>query len=393
MFKYKTRTETINGCKFYEQDILLFDYLYSGDCVVEFVVDYNSPGFGLFLAKESNIDIVDSEDIYIFKLGDENEYQIINKQLLKQVYLRDEYILPGSDIRFPAKDLKLVFKFIDNCKIEAFVINKISSGEELETMLFEYEIPYFIDKYKIGVYSNSGNTLKHATIKSEAPSNWISNIVNGNGGRISWIKNGFKIENCEHDCEVECQNIKLDPGKYYFDYKCNNQDMKCYIYLSEFENTNDRRPTERILQTRIDDAKNILNYSNNSFELKEESLINIRFKGKEGTVENIAIKRKKLDSFVETDYSTTVREASYINLNINNIKKVEMEAEIISFPLNEVDEEIDYSLFSSGNNNIDKHDFEYHDYTKILNYGIDVENGIVSINSDTTDKLKEEIQN
>lgn len=390
MFEYKTRTETMNGCKFYEQDVLLFNYSYSGDCIVEFVVDYNSPGFGLFLAKDSGGDISESEDVYIFKLGLDNEYQIINKQLLEQVSLRDEFIMPGVDMSIPAKDINLVFKIIDGCIIEAYVVNKINE-ELVETLLFEYEIPYVIENYKIGVYSNKGNVLKKSIIKSEAPNNWISNIFNSSGGRINWIKNGFEIENCEYDCEVESQNIKLEAGKYYFDFKCSNDDIKYYVYMSEIVSTEDKRPLETIISTKIDEQKNILDYKDNSFILEEDGFINIRFKGKEGVVEDIAIKRKKTDSFVETDYNDTVKKASYITINLKNINKIEISAEIMQFPLNDFGEEDDYSIFESENKILDKHDFSYNDYANKTDYVVDVKNGTVSINGIESEKLRKEL--
>ena len=79
-------------------------------------------------------------------------------------------------------------------------------------------MPYEILNYKLG-FILMRNTLKFAAIKTDAPSNWISNVFNGNGGRINWITNGFEIEDCEYDCEVESQGIELDPGTYYFDFK------------------------------------------------------------------------------------------------------------------------------------------------------------------------------
>ena len=53
MFEYKTRTETIDGCRFYEQDILMFDNSYTGDFEVHCCLDYNTPGFGLVIAEDT----------------------------------------------------------------------------------------------------------------------------------------------------------------------------------------------------------------------------------------------------------------------------------------------------------------------------------------------------
>lgn len=345
MFEYKTRTETVNGCKFFEQDILLLDYLYHDDCEIECVVDYNAPGFGFVFVEDTGNGAAQSENIYLIKFGKRNQYQIINKQLLEQTIVRDEFILGANDINIPSKDLRFVVKFTENCKLQVFLATKDEYGINIESMIVDYEMPYQMNEYKIGFYSNAGNTLKFAAIQTECPSNWISNVFNGNGGRINWIQNGFEIENCEYDCEVESQGVELEAGIYYFDFKSTNPDIKYYIYLAEQKDTDIKRPLDEILATIEDETKNILDYDTMSFEVQEKEKVNIKFKGKWGRVTEICIKKYKEDSFVETDYDSVKREASYIEFDLSKIKKIELEGTVTAVPNKEMTEKERYSLF------------------------------------------------
>ena len=46
MFKANSRIELANGIKFYEQDILYDDHVYSDSCQVEVDINYHNNGFG-----------------------------------------------------------------------------------------------------------------------------------------------------------------------------------------------------------------------------------------------------------------------------------------------------------------------------------------------------------
>lgn len=393
MFEYKTRTETINGCKFYEQDVLLFDYSYSGDCVIECVVDYIIPGFGFVLLEDSGNDISRSENMYIVKFGKRNQYQIINRQLLEQITVRDEFILGAKDINVPYKNLRLVFKFRENDRIEVYYADKDEYGINVETLLIEYRLPHEITRYKLGFYSNGGNTIKFASIESEAPSNWVSNVFNGNGGRINWITNGFQIEDCEYDCEVESQNNFLEAGTYYFDFVCDNPDIKYYIYPAPLKDTDEKRPLDLILATREDEVKNILNYEDNSFTFEEDSRINIKFKGKWGTVRNICLKMHKNDTFVETDYDSIKREASKIEFDLSKISKIEITATVTGVPNtdNENNKPI-YDLFLCGPISIILNDVGV-ELNKEINYTFNVDDRLLEVNDSRFDFFKDTTDN
>ncbi len=330
MFEYKTRTEYKNGCRFVSQDILLYDYVYDGDIEVECHVNYNVPGFGFVLLEENENSSL-SNNIYVFKLGTENKYQIISKQLSEQKTIKDEYVEAGGNFKLPSA-LTLVFEFTESSKVKIYKAVKDKNGINKKTLIMAYDLPHLFENYKIGFYSSGGNILKFASVISESPSNWVSNIFNGNGGRIHWIKNGFIIEDCEFDCEVESQLNHLEKGTYYFDFESDNKNIKYYIYPSYLLDTDKQRPWNEILATKEDEQKNILDYKDNSFKLEEDQNINIKFKGKWGTVTKIAIKKYKSDSFVETDYNSIKYNASYIEFDLNKIKKIEMRGTIEKNP-------------------------------------------------------------
>ena len=330
MFEYKTRTEYDNGCKFVSQDILLYDYVYDGDIEVECHVDYNSPGFGFVLLEEAENSSV-SNNVYVFKFGTDNKYQIINRQQSQQTTVKDEYVEPGGGFKVPSS-LILIFEITEDFKVKIYKASKDENGINQKNLMITYMLPHVFESYKIGFYSSAGNVLKFASIISESPSNWVSNIINGNGGRIHWLKNGFKIEDCEFNCEVESQLNHLEKGTYYFDFTTDNPDIKYYIYPSYLLDTDEKRSWNEILATKEDEEKNILNPKDNSFTLDEDQDINIKFKGKWGTVKEIAIKKYKSNSFVETDYDNIKRAASYIEFDLNKIKKIELTGIITGIP-------------------------------------------------------------
>lgn len=356
MFEYKTRTETINGCRFYEQDILMFDNSYSGDFEVHCKLDYNAPGFGIVIA-EDTADISKSENVYIVELGARNEYQVIHKELTQRL-MRSGFIQPGKDINVPTKDLELCFRFTEGYKVDVL---------SDDILLISFGMVNEMPKFKIGFYSNVGNIINWAVVYSETPSNWISNIWNGQGGSIIWIENGFKLEDCLYPCEVECQNNLLPAGTYYLDFKAEDtENLEYFVYPTskKVSFTKEERGPFRymdedasvlvggnkipfkealsiaddmsehkwIMDTRWDHENNILDYDTMSFTLEEPTAINIKFKATKGKITEIAIKKYKSDSFVSTKYHETSKPASYIMIDLDKIKKVEITAVIKNLP-------------------------------------------------------------
>ena len=368
MFEYKTRTETEEGCRFYQQDILLFDYTYTGDLDIHCVVDYNTPGFGIVIAEYSD-DISQSENVYIVKLGARNEYGVIKSELFTQKTLREGFIQSGKDINVPSKNLNLSFKFTEN-----YLINIYSDN----VLLVSYPMEHDISKYKVGFYSSVGNVIKTALIYSTTPTNWTHNIWNGNGGRINWIDNGFEIEECEYPCDVECQNMHLAAGKYYIDFETTNPDIEFYAFLTSkkvklgYENyrgamrymsedtpilvttthkdadgkeylVTENKMFSEIYNPEFDDISNNrwikesrwiedINIAqkdsegNYYIELAEDSDIDLRFRGTHGKITNISVKLNKDDKYVETGFEEEgERASSYILCDLAIVKKLDID--------------------------------------------------------------------
>ena len=390
MFEYKTRTETAGGCLFYQQDILLFDYAYSGDFDLHCNLDYNTPGFGIVIAEYAD-DISQSENVYIVKLGARNEYSVIKTEYFNQKNIRDGFINPGKDINVPSKNLNLSFKFT-----EGYLLNVYAE----DILILSYSLEHDIDKYKLGFYSSAGNVLKSCVIYSETPTNWTHNIWSGNGGRINWIDNGFEIEECEYPCEVESQNIFLKAGRYYLDYKTTNPAIEVYAFHTskkvrlDYENyrgamrylgqndpilvttshkdadgneflVSETKTFEEIYNPMYDDISenswieetrwlsdiDILQKDSEGhifFELKEDSAINLRFRGKSGRVTEIAIKKNKDDTFVATGFDDVItKEASYLECDLSCLKKLEIEF-IVKGISQSIEEESRHYIVKSG---------------------------------------------
>ena len=374
MFEFRTRTELRDGCRFYSQDFLLFDYAYDGDIDIHCKLDYNAPGFGIVIAEYAN-DISESENVYIAEITSRNEYRVIKKEHQVQKTIKTGFFLAGADINIPTENLDLSFKFTEGYKVEAY------SGS---IMLFSFSMDHSVKQYKAGFYSNKGNVLKNCVIFSETPSDWVHNIWNGRGGRINWIKNGFEIEECAYPCDVECQNLNLKAGRYYFSFECDNPDMEFYVFESsekielEYENNlrgavryfskstpilittkrekedgshyyvTESKMFDEIFEPRLDDISknrwiedsrfikqvNILktdNKGNRYIELACDTDINLLFRGRWGKVTEIAIKENPKDSFASTDDITIIRKGSSILIDLSKIARAELEVLFGSF--------------------------------------------------------------
>lgn len=351
MFEYNARTEVINGAKFIEKDIILFDYSYMGDLLLRVNVSLATSGFGFVIAEDDGEDISLSANIYLIKINSDDSYHIIYKSGTEQSTIDNGFFLSATKV-YQDKDVVLHFRK----KNEKLFINKAIQQEDGrfdEIPLIEYRMMYDMENYKIGIYSNGGNTVSYAAIFTEAPSNWVSNVFNANGGRIKWIKNGFTIDEAEYDIEVESENIEMKAGKYYFDYKTNNPDMKAYIFKSYRKKTKDenRRTREEISLTRIDEVKDMLK-GNDFFELDEDHAINIRFKAKWGTVKDICIKNDRYADFVETSYGVNHRDPGRLLFDLKKIKSVRIKATLESIPYQDLSQDWVYHLFQRGNDTV-----------------------------------------
>ena len=60
MIQYDSRITIDDGIKFYEQDILYDDYLYSDNVDIALTLEYVTPGFGIALINNEGNSIINS---------------------------------------------------------------------------------------------------------------------------------------------------------------------------------------------------------------------------------------------------------------------------------------------------------------------------------------------
>lgn len=323
MFQTNSRVERKNGIRFYEQDVLLSNYLFTSDLTIELTMDYLSPGAGIVLLERNEKIEEVANDTFVFKIG-QNDFTVIRKRY----GIQDEVLHVSSYVSPPHMDLQLTF-------IKSGRMIELKSGDRL---LGHYMLPRSIDKYQVGFYSNAENILKYASFIHGAPSKWMTNIKNTNGGRIFFFKDGFHIEKCINDAEIEQSKIFLEAGKYYLTYEKENvdglNDIESFVFFSD-----DKRFD--------DEAKTILDESN-TFILKEDGYVNVKFKGTSGLIKNISIKDNLKDIFVPTDDLPVVSNGSMIIVTLDGLKSVKWKGTVYSVPdYDELTDVRDYGIVSS----------------------------------------------
>ena len=320
MFLKNSRVERKNGIRFYEQDIMTSEYLFTSDLIVELEIDYFSPGAGIVLLEDQESTIDKVNNAYIFKIG-VNDFTVIHKYHIYQ----DTVLHVSNNIAPPKMGLKLTF-------VKTGRMVELLSGDR---SIGHYMLPKHMDRYHLGFYSNAGNVFKTASIASGMPNNWIVNIKNTNGGRIFFYKDGFNIENCEYDAEIEQPKVFLPKGRYHLTYDKNEidgkNDITSYVFLSEDERFNDEK-------------KNLLD-ENNVLILEEDSHVNIKFKGTSGGIQNISIKSNIKDVYVSTGASAVTTAGSEMVIDLDGLKMVQWKGVVESIP-------------------------EYESYTDVRDYGI-----------------------
>lgn len=322
MFQDDSRIERENGIRFYEQDVLMGDYIFTGDMKLDLESHYLSPGLGIVLS-EVNERSRAAESIYVIKFGI-NDLTVIRKK-----YERLETMLHVSSfISPPVENLELTIR---------------KTGRNIEirdksNLLGSYLLPETLDKYKVGFYSNQGNTLVRASMASGIPKGWDANIKNTNGGRVIFFRDGFSIEGCEKDSEVEQGKVFLKKGYYFLDYIKDTikgeGDIESFVFLHDDKRFDDKE-------------KNILK-NRNRFYLEKDSYVNIKFKGTVGSISNISIKENPYDSYVPT-YNTAVESnGSVIVVNLEGLSSVRWTGIIDSVPQYEdLLKEREYSLIKT----------------------------------------------
>jgi hypothetical protein len=307
MFQSNSRIEKFKGIRFYEQDVLFDDYVFTNDIVVTLGVDYMTPGIGIALINHEGLSIQEKDEAYLFRLG-YKEVSIIHSTggVQKRLLHTSVNIAPYKE------NMKFIFTKKGR---------RVNVSVEGHGTIFEYMLGKSIDKYNLGIYSNAGNIVKSIAVASSVPEDWMVNMNNTNGGYIKFFNNGFSIENCIDNAELEQYMVQLKAGKYFFksdraDVKGKN-DIQSLVFLS-----ND----DRI----YDEEKNLLN--NNTFELVEDAFVNIKFKGCNGSISNIHITDNLNNRYVPTKSNQTTINGSQIDFILDNIKEIKWTAIIHDVP-------------------------------------------------------------
>lgn len=331
MLQNNTRIESLNGMHFYEQDVCMLDYTYTQDFKAVFTLDYASPGFGLVIATEKRGAKDESNNAFLFKIG-LNSYTVYHKWLSEQTKIATGSVPVAADGSEKILTFKKTGRFIT-------LYNRLKDRNvDLEIAGFQIPEKYFSSKYRIGIYSNAGNTVKNLSIYDLRPQFWFTNIQNTNGGRISFKRDCFVIEQAEKPIELEQQNIPLEKGTYWLSYDVEAVNEKMWLKTYLFPSTEDK----------IDAPKKNLLKEDGSFVLDEPTNVNILFQGKSCSVSNIAIKNDPNQSYVSTEGSAATKEGSKCSIDLQDLKAVEWSGAINAIPVDKLTDKISYFVEKFG---------------------------------------------
>lgn len=347
MLQDNSRIENINGLHFYEQDVVMLDYIYTNNIKIIMDADYRYPGLGIILAEYKNDNAGESNNVFLLRIGN-IEWSMININIDKQLK-----VAGGSCPLAPAyTGNKISLTFAKSGKNIKLYLNNTSKSVELA----RYTLKEDITNFRIGFYSNKGNTIFNADIYDDRPQFWFTNIKNSNGGRISFKRDTIKFEHGDKAMEIEQEKILLYPGKYYLHYDVseviNKSDIKCFLIPSQYSSEIDAK------------KKTILN-KDNSFTVKEledaddqGQLFNILFQCKHGTVSNICIKDNQNQSYVSTDGDSAItKEGSKVIVHLDDIIKIRWTGLIEKIPDYKASEDIPYYVVKYGSYKSIKEDF------------------------------------
>ena len=296
MLQNNARVDTSNGIKFYEQDILYDDYVYSGSCEIEVNIDYYNNGFGIVLINATSNTLSNENAAMLFRLNHKS-VEIIYKENDKQ---KNIGTFSSTHAKTYTENLNVTLEKIDN------IFTLTVGNQQVCKFVSEYDF----DSYYIGYYSNEGNVINHINIASAIPYGWIINMKQTNGGYIDFHRDGFELKYCNGPASIEQIEIPLVRGTYFLKYEASD-DSDIVPYIMEFDDN-------RVL----DDEKNILRFDN-SFIVNKTGYVSLKFKGTKGTIKNIAVTTSSTNDYIRTSYDfENVRflESSNIEMKLGSIK-------------------------------------------------------------------------
>lgn len=323
MIEPNSRIEHKNGIRFYEQDVLYDNYVFTKNIEIEMTIDYLNSGFGIAFIDSEGYSLEDKKEAYLFKLG-----YLESSVLYKNGASTYELSKNSVNIKPKIKNQKIIIaKYGRSVRVY-----KKGSTENL----ISYTLNRDIDRFCIGYYSNAGNVIKDIIIKSNCPEGWSINLRNSIGGYIKFLNDSFEVTDCKYPCEIQQDKVFLKAGTYYLNYNSssinNNYDIKCYVFKSENIEL-------------IDDIKNIL--ISNSFTLEEDTNVSIRFTGTTGKISNIKLTDIKEDVYISTTDNINISEGGLITFDTTNINRIKLKSKIKKIPLS--DEENAFFILKTDN--------------------------------------------
>ena len=322
MIQRNSRVEFANGIRFYEQDLLYDDYIYSGSSTISVTLDYKNSGFGIALIASTNSTLTNNNAVLLFRM---------RHKVLEIIYKEND--LQTILATYNATKAKAVTENLNFVIVKDVNSYSITIGGQTLTT---FNCPYDMSYYYIGYYSNQDNVIKHINIASAVPYGWIVNMEHTNGGYIDFYRDSFELKYCNGIAELEQINIPLEKGHYYLKYDSIDTDIVAYIMHSE---------DERV----IDEEKNILKIDG-SFDLHADGKVSLKFKGTRGLIKNITITSSKYNEYLRTspdyEYAKFI-DTSYMKLYMNKIQSFNFKGTILHAPGVDHYNPIDYAIIKT----------------------------------------------
>ena len=325
MLQPNSRINVDKGIKFYEQDILYDNYIYTGDFDIALTLNYSTPGFGIGLTNSEGAQLEDKEEVLLFKMGQKNvDIIYLNKDSQKTLATFNSAY---------SKTYSSNLKYLLQKRGATFIL---FIGEQ---KVFEFKAPSDFETYNIIYYSNKDNEILNINIASSIPYGWVTNMQNTNGGYIWFYRDAFEFKHCNGEAEIEQPDIYLSYGKYYLKYDSSeDSDIIPYIFQSE---------DERL----FDNPKNILNPIDNSFTLDYSQKISLKFEGTKGKIKNMRITTQKDNEYIRTSPDKgdkIIIGGSFIRLLLDYIETAEWTGVINTAPGIDHVSPVDYAILENG---------------------------------------------
>ena len=155
MLQPNSRVSIENGIKFYEQDILFDDYIYSGDFDIALNLEYCNSGFGIGLTNSEGISLSDKQEVLLFKMGNKSlDVILLNKDSQKTLATFN-----AAFAKTYTKDLKCILQKRD-------AIFTLYIGEQ---KVCTFKSPIEFETYNLIYYSNKDNKILNSNIASSIP--------------------------------------------------------------------------------------------------------------------------------------------------------------------------------------------------------------------------------